>query len=296
MSVQRSLLAIYSLILATADAGASAAETRSATLGVQGDELGNREWLGKLAFSLGEHAWVQGTFGRTDLALAGAGNRRLAGAAFGLSGQTFSAAVEFAQRSDDARFKQQTWVAALDWRGVRGGFGVDALARSTDAQTTQTMRSGGAFSSPVSTTIKESANGTGFGIHGDWQLTARASIVAGLMRYRYDFDLRSDAAAPSSPLSSLLGLNAIPAGVWREQAFIDRSYRIGGKYHLQHASIGAQYFRDRVARSDATSSTWQLQADLPVGEHWLVSPLIGYSSGVGSDATGYGGLSLNLRW
>jgi len=293
MIAQRSLLAVCCLILATTEAGAG---TRSATLGMQGDELGNREWLGKLAVSLGEHAWVQGTFGGTDLALAGDGNRQLTGVGFGVSGQTFSAAVEFAQRTGDPQFKQQTWVAALDWRGVRAGFGLDALARSSDAQTTQTTQPGGAFSSAVTTTIKESANGTGFGIHGDWQLTTRARVFAGVMRYRYDFDIHSDATAPASPLSSLLGLNAIPAGVWRDQAFIDRSYRIGGKYHLQHASVGAQYFRDRVARSDATSSTWQLQADLRVGEHWLISPLIGYSSSAGSDATGYGGLSLNVRW
>lgn len=294
MIPQHCLLAFGCLILATANA--RGADTRAATLSVQGDELGNREWLGKLAGSLGEHAWVQGTLGRSDLATAGTGNRQLAGAAVGVSGHSLSASLEFAQRTGEARFKQQTWLAALDWHGARGGVGVDAFIRSTDAESTMTTLSDGPLSSPTTTTLKESADGKGFGIHGNLQLTARASVFAGLMHYRYDFGIRSDATGSASPLSSLLGLDAIPAGVWRDQAFIDRSYRIGGNYHLQRLSVGAQYFRDRGARSDATSSTWQLQAEVPVGEHWLLTPMLGYSSGAGSDAIGYGGVSLRLSW
>lgn len=133
-------------------------------------------------------------------------------------------------------------------------------------------------------------------MHANLQLTARASVSAGVMRYRYDFAVRSDARGSATPLASLLGLNAIPVGVWRDEALIDRSYRIGGNYRLQRATLGAQYFRDRGTRSAATSSTWQLQAEVPLGEHWMLAPMLGYSSGAGFDAMGYGGVNLRLSW
>ena len=286
-------LTLACLMLSTAQAGDI--NKHSATLSVQGDENDNRQWLGKVALPLGEHAWAQGSFGKSELASAGASDARIVGVALGGGGKNVSTAVEFVQRKGDAGFEQQTFAATLDWHGTRGGFGADVSVRSAEA-TSSATQAGGVFGSPVTTTIRESADGRGFGVHGNFALTPRVIVFAGAMRYQYDFDVESTSTATNSPLSSLLVTNAVVPGAWRDQAFIDRTYRIGGSYLMQGAAVSAQYFRDRVANSDETFSTVQLQAELPISEHWLLSPTIGFSKGETAERVGYGGVSVRFNW
>lgn len=287
-------LTLACLMVSTAHAGDI--NNRSATLSVQGDENDNRQWLGKVAVPLGEHAWAQGSLGKSELAAAGANDTRIVGAALGAGGKNISTAIEFVQRQGDARLEQQSWAATLDWHGTRGSLGADVSLRSATGKSTVTQ-TGGVFGAPVTTTIRESAEGKGFGVHGDYALTSRVIVFGGAMRYRYDFDTQSTTTASSTPLSSLLGTSvaAVP-GAWRDQAFVDRTYRVGGTYLLQGAAVSAQYFRDQLARSDVTFSTLQLQAELPIGEHWLLSPTVGYSDGGSAGQVAYGGVNLRLSW
>lgn len=286
--------ALACLLLSTAHA--EGANRHSATLSVQGDENDNRQWLGKLALPLGDHAWAQGSVGRTELATAPAGNTKTVGAAVGIGGQTLDAAIDFVQRTGDARFEQQDWAAALNWHGVRGGLGADVLLRSASGESKTTTGSGSVLAPPVTTTVRESADARGFGLHGDFDLTPRANVFAGAMRYRYDFSVDSIATGTSTPLSSLLGTTTALSGAWRDQAFIDRSYRIGARYRFEGAAVNAQYFHDRSANTGEVLSTAQLQAEFFLAGHWRVSPTIGYSSGGSSGQTGYGGLSLGFIW
>jgi hypothetical protein len=282
-------------MLSTAHAGDTS--KYSATLGVQGDENDNRQWLGKVVVPLGEYAWAQASLGRSDLAAAGANDTRIIGAAFGAGGKKLSTAVEFVQRKGDANFEQQSWAATLDWHGTRGSLGADVSLRSANAESTSTQTPGGIFGAPVTTTVRESVDGTGFGVHGDFALTQRVIVSAGAMRYQYDFDTSSTSTANSTPLSSLLGatISAVP-GAWRDQAFVDRTYRVGGTYLLQGAAVSAQYFRDHVAKNDATFSTVQLQAEFPIGEQWSLSPMLGYSEGGSAEHVGYGGMNVRFSW
>lgn len=286
-------LTLACLMLSTAHAGDM--NKPSATLSVQGDSNDNRQWLGKLAVPLGESAWAQGSFGKSDLAAAGANDARIVGVAVGSGGANISTAVEFVQRKGDARFEQQSWAGTLDWHGTRGSVGADVSLRSGKAQST-TSQTGGVFGSPVTTTIRESADGTGFGVHGDYVLTPRFIVSAGAMRYRYDFDVKSTTTANTTSLSSLLGTTNATPGAWRDQAFVDRTYRVGGTYVLQRAAVSTQYFRDHVANSDVSFSTVQMQAEFPIAEHWLVSPTVGYSDGGRAGHVGYGGLSVRFDW
>jgi hypothetical protein len=287
-------LTLACLMLSTAHAGDM--NKPSATLSLQGDDQDNRQWLGKIAVPLGKSAWAQGSFGRSDLAAAGANDTRIAGVAVGGGGENISTAVEFVQRKGDAQFEQQSWAATLDWHGTRASVGADVSLRSAEDTSTATQ-TGGVFGSPVTTTIRESADGTGFGLHGDFVVTPRVIVSAGAMRYQYDFDVKSTTSASNTPLSSLLGtsVSAVP-GAWRDQAFVDRTYRVGGTYLLQHAAVSAQYFRDHVARIDDTFSTLQLQAEFPVGDNWLLSPTLGYSDGGQAGHVGYGGMSVRFNW
>jgi hypothetical protein len=256
-----------------------AAETSgySATMSVQGDENDNRQWLGKIVLPLGDRAWLQGSLGEAELAPAGASDVQIVGAAFGIAGQTADAAVEFVQRNADGRFEQNDWAAALTWRGARGGVGADAFLRSTSS-------------------LRESADGTGFGLHGDFAVTPQARLFAGAMRYRYDFSAEPLATQSTDPLTSLLGTNVVPSGTWRDQAFIERSYRVGGSYRLHSAALSAQYFRDSLVSADDVVNTVQLQAEFLVAGHWLISPMIGHSAGGSLGRAGYGGLSLSFNW
>jgi hypothetical protein len=286
-------LTLACLMLSTAHAGDM--NKSSATLSVQGDSNDNRQWLGKLAVPLGEYAWAQGSFGKSDLATAGANDTRIVGVALGGGGKSISTAVEFVQRKGDARYEQQSWAGTLDWHGTRGSLGADVSLRSANAEST-TSQTGGVFGSPVTTTIRESADGTGFGVHGDYVLTPRFIVSAGAMRYRYDFDVKSSTTANTTPLSSLLGSTAAVPGAWRDQAFVDRTYRVGGTYVLQSAAVSAQYFRDHVANSDVSFSTVQMQAEFPIAEQWLFSPTLGYSDGGQAGHVGYGGVSVRFNW
>jgi len=286
-------LALACLMLSTAHA--DDANKHSATLSVLADENDNRQWLGAFALPLGESAWAQASVGKSELTAAGATDMRIVGAAFGTAGRTIHTAVEFVQRKDDARFEQQSWTATLDWRGARGGLGADVHLRSADGEST-TTQPGGVFAAPVTTTIEESVRGRGFGLHGDFALTPRVHVFAAAMHYRYDFDVETTTSAASTPLASLLGPNTVLSGAWRDQAFVDRSYRIGGSYRLQSAALSAQYFRDRIANSDEALNTVELQAELPIAEHWSLSPRVGYSQGGASGNVGYGGMSLKFSW
>ena len=287
-------LTLACLMLSTAHAGDM--NKPSATLSVQGDSNDNRQWLGKVAAPLGDYAWAQGSFGRSELASAGANDVRIVGAAIGGGGENISTAVEFVQRKGDAGFEQKNWAATLDWHGNRGSLGADIALRSAKAESTATQTGGGVFGSPVTTKIRESADGTGFGVHGDFLLSPRFIVSAGAMRYRYDFDVKSTTTANTTALSSLLGSTAAVPGAWRDQAFVDRTYRVGGTYVLQSAAVSAQYFRDRVANSDIAFSTVQLQAEFPIADHWLFSPTVGYSDGGEAGNVSYGGMSVRFNW
>lgn len=287
-------LTLACLMLSTAHAGDM--NKHSATLSVLGDQNDNRQWLGKVAMPLGDYAWAQASLGKSELAAAGANDTRIIGGAFGAGGENVSAAVVFVQREGDARFEQQNWAATLDWHGTRGSLGADVSLRSANAESTATQ-AGGVFGAPVTTTVRESADGTGYGVHGDFVVTPRVILSAGAMRYQYDFDVRSTTTANSTPLSSLLGTTtATIPGAWRDQAFVDRTFRVGGTYLLQGAAVNAQYFRDHIAKTDESFSTVQLQAEFPIAQHWLVSPTLGYSDGGSAGQVAYGGVSLRFDW
>lgn len=267
----------------------------SATVSVYADENEARQWLGKLALPVGDHSWVQAIVGRTELATARAIGTSIVGAGFGVGGRTLSAGVEFVQRSGDGQFEQQDWSAALDWRSGRVGLGADLFVRSASSQSS-TTQSGGVLAPPVNTTVRESVDARGFGLHGDFSLTSRARVFAGAMRYRHDFTAGPGATAGNTPLAFLLGSDAVLSGPWREQAFIDRSYRVGGGYRFQNAAASAQYLRDRTTGTSETLDTMQLQAQFPIFEHWLLSPTLGHSSSRSLGHAAFAGLSLGFNW
>jgi hypothetical protein len=289
-------LTLACLMLSTAHAGDI--DKRSATLSVQGDSNDNRQWLGKVALPLSDSVWAQASLGKFQFGTDGANDSAIVGAALGAGGQNFSTAIEFAQRKGDSGFNQQSWGATVDWHGSRGNLGADVSVRSAKGTSTTTQSSDVAFGRPVTTTVRESVNGTGFGVHGDFALTSRVIVFAGAMRYRYDFDVESSTSANNSTLSSLLGLDnaGVAPGAWREQAFVDRSYRIGSTYLFDSAAISAQLFRDHVTNSDETFSTVQLQAEIPFAQRWIVNPTLGRSANGSAGDVTYGGINLRFIW
>ncbi len=276
MSLQRcSWPALACLMVSTVQAAETSGHT--ATLSMQGDENDNRQVLGKIVLPLGDRAWLQGSLGKNELAAATAEDMNVVGAAFGVASQTADAAIEFVRRKADGQLEQQDWAAALNLRGARSSVGADVFLRAASSD-------------------RQSLDGTGFGLHGDFVLTPQARVFAGAMRYRYDFSVEPAAPANSNPLASLLGTNVVPSGTLRDQAFIDRSYRVGGSYRFQSAALSAQYFRDRLANADAVVNTVQLQAEFLVAGQWLISPMIGHSAGGTLGQAGFGGVSLSFSW
>lgn len=295
MNVERcGCLALAWLMLSSAHAGE--ANGHSAVLSVHGDENGSRQSLGRLALSLGDHIWLQGSLGQTEFGEAEPMDTSIVGAALGVRGDTISAAVEMVQRQGDARFEQQDWAATVNWRAARGGVGADLFLRSASSESTTTRPSGSVFAPPATTTVRESVDGKGFGLHGDFYVTPQVNLFAGAMHYRYDLNVDSTVAGDGTLLSSLFGSNAAFSGVWRDQALIDRSYRVGGSYRAGSAAVSVEYFRDWAAHGGDRLDTVQLQAEFAAAGRWLISPTLGYSSTGPSGSTAYAGLALGVNW
>lgn len=273
---------------------ASAAEARhSAAVSVLADDDHSRLWQAKLGLPLGERAWAQANLGRTDVA-AGGGDTTVLGAALGVDGRHVGAAVEFTRRNSDA-MEIADWQGSIKWRAARGELGAHALWREAEYETTSTTQTAGLFGPTLTTVVsREAVKGEGFGMHGRFDITPQVRIFGGWLRYHYDFTRESPATGGGTVLQTLLSGTAA-SGVTRDQALIERSWHAGASYVFERHIFAVQYLHDRIALSGATLRTWQAQAELAVGRHWWLVPVLGRSSG-DTTVVEFGGLGAVFKW
>jgi hypothetical protein len=281
-----SLLACH-FIGHTAHAESDVARSAYVAIGGTLDEDGSTTANVELGLPFGQFAWVYAGAGRDeaqndieDL------NADTLSAGFGLGGRSIEFNVGYDRRKDGSAFEQDDWMISLDWRGARGGIGADVFVRSADAETVASIQR--RRRAPLSGRIVESLDGEGYGLHGDFDVTDQLNLFASAMTYDYD------AVDTNHPLlSRLLFLSG--SGVTRDQAFLDHSIGVGAAYWFTNTVLTVQCFRDEVLETKDVTNTGLLSLTVLLGEHWSITPSLGYSDGENGEA-GFGGLTVSYDW
>ncbi len=283
------------------------------SLDAQGDNADSRQFSGTGSFALGKYLWLQGTVGKlTDDSTNGLGDLNNYGFGTGLKGEHAQLSVNFSHYRNDANYTQRDVTAALDWYAKRFSVGLDVFHRNTDKSFDKTFTR--VFPVIGATTFALHADGrltgSGFGLHGGFNLTEQLSLSLGGMSYDYDsdFDMSTNLPAPIQQQQRTFFGQLIrdeirrslqqqaTSGLTRSLALLDSSYNLGLSYLLDSASLSAQYFHDTALDSDATTNTVTLGAVIFVGDHWIVAPQIGQSRSDDADDVTFAGLSLSYNW
>lgn len=78
------------------------------------------------------------------------------------------------------------WSFALGWQFGRGSLGADVFIRSAEAETVFSVQRRRA--NPRAVRVTESIDGTGYGLHGDFDMTPAFAVFASWMKYDYDIE------------------------------------------------------------------------------------------------------------
>lgn len=282
-----------------------ASSMRYASLDAMGDSE-SRQVTGTASVSLGRFVWIQGSGGRlTDNSEANVlGDLSSVGAGAGFKNQFLQLQASFSKYKNDESYDQRDVNASLSWLGERVSVGLDVFRRDTD-NSVDTVRNFPTLGlSNVALHISESFNGSGVGLHADFNVTDDLTLMIGGMSYDYDSDYTITSS--SNPilirqllvkrptLSELLYLDN--SGVTRSLALLESSYNAGLRYQFTNLAVSAQYFRDSALDSDDVTSTGTLGLSIFIGDHWVVAPSYGYSSSSEADSVSFGSLSLAFNW
>jgi hypothetical protein len=262
-----------------------------AALSISADDADNSSTVAEVGLPLGSHAWIHAGFGKSEAESEGPRDDEDLDAdamsvGLGVGGRRFEFSTNYVQRKDGA-FKQDDWAFAFDWRGERGGLGADAFVRSAEAETTTSVRA--RRLQPRTIRIVESLDATGFGVHGDVDVGENLNLFAAAMTYDYD-----DVSSNHPYLSRLLFLNG--SGVTRDQAFLEKFFGVGATYRFSSVSLTAQYLRDEALETGDITNTGELAVLILLGDHWSLTPSIGYSASDLDGGIAYGGLVVGYHW
>jgi hypothetical protein len=253
----------------------------------EADDADSSQAMLELGASIGASSWIRGGVGRAELADT---NSPIETDLFKLSGGISVAAVDlsggFIHRADGDAFKQQDWAFALGWQLGRGSIGADAFMRSAETETIVSVQR--RRLNPREIRIAESVDGTGYGLHGDFDITPAFTVFASWMKYDYDIETNRPILARLSLLNG--------SGITRSEAFLDRSFAAGMTYHFVHASLNAQYMHDEALVEDDGTDSLQLSIMTMIGDHWSVTPMAGVSDNDLQGRAVFGGLSVGYTW
>ena len=253
----------------------------------EADDADSSQALLELGSSIGDAGWIRGGVGRATLADT---EDRIETKLFKLAGGASIAAVDLeaglVHRADGDAFKQQDWAFALGWQFGRGSIGADVFVRSADSETVTSVRR--RRLNPREIRIVESIDGTGYGLHGDFDIAPSLTAFASWMKYDYDIETNRPILARFSLLNG--------SGITRSEAFLDRSISAGFTYHFVHVSLTGIYIQDAALVADDITNTVQVSALVMIGNHWSVTPMAGVSDNDLRGRTAFGGLAVGYTW
>lgn len=286
----RSIASTCALAVASVVAHAApepAIPRRSAALSVQADDADSRDLTAVLILPMNRHAWTQLQAGSTRTNLDEGSTDTIFGSArIGVRSGSLQSQVGFAYRADSDALKLQDFLGALTYLGSRGSIGIDLFYRKAEDETIVSRER--RFGNPRAVVVTESFDGRGFGLHSEFDISARWLVFASGMKYDYD---------ETSNLQAALNYERLTlSGVTREAALLDDTLNVGATLKLQPLWLTLSYIRDRAFDTLDVTQTTELAADIPVSERWSIAPLIGYSASDTQDSIGYAGVNWRIDW
>lgn len=264
------------------------AASRALTAGGQADDADGRQLYLIADFPLGQRGWTE-----LSLAQAQSGSgiaeikTTVASLGLGVDTQRVALSARYTHREDSDQFREQDLSGKLDLRFEKVSVGLDLFHRSAESETVTSIER--RRRDPLSVRITESIDGFGAGLHAEVHPSDSLSLTAGYMKY--DYDSTSNRPALLQQLSSL-GISVAT----REQAFFDSSVHAGASYTFAYFDLAVDYYLDRVLDTGDDMSTGQLTVSIPLGERWLLTPSVGYSTNDPFDSTAFAGLSMSVFW
>jgi len=268
----------------------SAVGTRFATLSAEADDDSSHVLSGSVGLPLGRRGHLDLGLGRSRATLANAEeDSTFASIDVGLDTDRTRMQIGYAFRDDGDSFRQHDFRGQFTLvRGI-GRIGLDLFYRDAQDETVTSVERRRRDSRSIR--VIESMEGTGVGLHGSLDVSDRVRLFASGMTYDYNRDVDAPAFLSRFPRLSLR-----VTGVTRDEAFLDNTARIGVDYTFELATVSVTYIRDEEVDTHDITDTGELSADIPVGERWLLSPWLGYSSDDTEGGTASAGMSVSILW
>jgi len=274
------------------------------SINVQADNADTRAGSALISLPLVQHLAAQAWVGQLrDNSSDDALDLTQFGFALGGGGQHVSARFAFDSHSGDD-YRQRDISANADWSGTRGSVGVDLLYRKTDSSTDSIVSFPSLGLTNVAMRIDETYTGKGFGAHGSIHVTDRFTLSAQGIAYEYDNEYQ--VTSSTNPilfrrllvnrptLIELLYLNY--SGITRSLALLDSSIGAGMQYAIGSGAIGLDYYYDTALDDSDRIQSFLVSAAVPIGDHWELNPLLGYTRSDVAEAVTFGGVGIRYYW
>lgn len=297
-------LACFALLASSAalgsernDTTATNADMRYVAASLQRDAQHGQAVMGLLSLPVGERAWVQLGGGQTRQEQTSTARRAsVASAGAGYIGKHWQASLVATHRSGGSDFRQTDWDGVLEWRGEQFGLGLDGHHR--DARLAGTVTTPTPPSGTATVPVLQQLKGSGFGVHGNVQLTSKFTVYAATMHYDYRVSTQQNGASTggSTSLLSQALPQASPSFVSRDEMALNRSSRVGGSYRFETLTVSADFIADRVLDEPAPVRTFQLKAALYLSPQWTVTPTLGRTRSETFGGVTFAGLAVSHAW
>ncbi|MGC3982780.1 MAG: hypothetical protein QM808_16135 [Steroidobacteraceae bacterium] len=292
---------------------------RYVALDVQADDNNSQQYSGTGSFTLGNYTWLHGTLGKivNNDATSNLGDLKFFGAGAGVRGEHWQVQAGFSRYRNDDNFRQRDINGSVDWLDERFSIGIDVANRRTDnsfdTTVTRTLTSG-TVTVPIHAV--EKLTGHGFGAHASINLTDALILSLGGIDYSYDNSSSvegsytyTSTASPTilqqllDPIRSVIRDRIeqrieylAGSQMTRSIALLDNSYNAGLTYQFDSAAVGGQYIRDKALETGEITDTFILDSSLFLGDHWILSPMVGHSRNDQTGTVTFGGLTVSYNW
>ncbi|MCB1623686.1 MAG: porin [Pseudomonadales bacterium] len=193
----------------------------------------------------------------------------------------WSASLGYRQFDDGLQVATEDFLAQFGWLSNRGSVAF-TLVEGSVVETYQIITANRNVPITVAT------DRTGLGVSGDFDLSERLTINAGVRRYRY--------ADPRSPVAGLPRLQALlRSNVFTaQQGLVDLIWNGGASWRFSRLSLSADFARSRWREDGAESDDLFVALDMPLTQRWTVSLGGGRFTAPDFDPINYGAVTVRF--
>jgi len=275
------------------------------SLDATGDNADSRD--STLAGSMGfaNYFWADANVGKlNDSNDNSLGDMKHGGLGFGMRNASWTFKLGGSRYKNDAAFLQRDVNATLEWHNDVVTVGIDGMHRRTENSLDAVRDFSRLGLTGVMIHADETITGHGFGAHLNWNVTDALSLSFGGISYSYDSDYTLTSSSNPALIRSVLKRFPTVAetfylnqsGVTRSLALLDNSVNVGANYQWQSAQLSLQFIQDKALETGDKTNTVQVGASFFLGDHFMLSPMLGRSSTDNAEDVNFGGLSVSYNW